>query len=363
MTQPHGFGKLIGHQRAVRLLRSLIANDRLPQTLLLHGPPGVGKTALAEALVAALLCPRAAEDPCGTCEDCRLLSHGSHPDSIVISRLPKKDDDRDAPADEEPGDDVDDGDRTLKKSIEIKQIRDFIRTVALAPRRSAWRVTRIEPAERMVFEAQNALLKTIEEPPRANVVILVSASPNRLLSTVRSRCFAIGLAPLVTADLAQQLVDRGFSSDEARQRAALGEGCPGRALSLEIEASLARRDAALAAITAVARRVPAEIARIPARGQEVKKWSVDEFADWLDLVSTLLRDAGRLAVGCDAASLIHADLGPALRPLSDALGATRAAALVAAIERLRVEQRVNANRPLATESLLAAIAGIGVRHS
>jgi DNA polymerase-3 subunit delta' len=190
-----------------------------PPALLLAGPAGSGKTTLALDLAAALLCTAAdpADRPCRACSACRRVAHGNHPD---LHRL--------APSG--PGRQIRIGQRDAP---EPGTARALVRELALAPMEGAWRVAVVEDAERMNQDAQNSLLKLLEEPQPATVLMLCASEEERLLPTVRSRCVRIRLGRVPPADIAGLLAGEGIA-DQARAAslAALADGRPGRALAL-----------------------------------------------------------------------------------------------------------------------------------
>lgn len=147
--------------------------QRLPHALLFTGPAGLGKRALAQALIGTRMCqePTAAGLACGACHGCRLYAAGTHPDVLVLA----------------PVDDA--------KVIAIDQVRALIDFLNLKPHSAATKFALIAPAEAMNKNAANALLKALEEPPPSGYLILVSAHPQALLPTVRSRCQRVDFRP------------------------------------------------------------------------------------------------------------------------------------------------------------------------
>lgn len=227
----------IQHQpRAVSILGRALAAQRVHHAYLFAGPEGVGKETTARVLAARLLCQNAGSDPnqgalfgaappderdaCGACDSCRLLERNNHPDYAVIDRGLHR---------LHP-------DPAIRKSkglfLGVEVIRHFlIEPSALKPTVSQRRVFVIRDAERMNEAAQNALLKTLEEPPGQTVLILVSSSAGRLLATIRSRCQQIPFVPLPRSFVAEQLQARsGISQDQATALAGLSDGQLGKAL-------------------------------------------------------------------------------------------------------------------------------------
>jgi len=346
------FDEIQGQTAAVELLQGVLRSGRVPHALLFHGPVGVGKATTATTFAAALICETGDEVACGSCASCALLVSGSHPDFLRVGRLTraeilKKETTRLTThiADAAEGD--------LGKQILVEQVRQVTKLVGLRPRQGRRRVFLIDPAERMNREAQNALLKTLEEPPDHSVLILVSDRPHVLLSTVRSRSFSVGFSALRTPELAGMLESRGVSRDDAIARAALAEGSLGQALALDLEERRERRRAIYDMLETLSSG-PTD--KLPAMAATLAGKDEPTLADGLDLLQALLRDAAR--AGLDAqGGLVHADLARGLAALSRRMGPGRAAELVCCVERLRGDLRFNTNRVLIAEALLAAVAG------
>ena len=170
------------------LERLLAGRERLPHALLVHGSAGIGKVEFAHALAASVLCesPRAGL-ACGTCASCHWFSQGNHPDYREIVPQAAADDDGEGEADGGKPD------KTKSLVIKVDQIRALADFVSLTTHRGGYRVLAIHPAEALHPAAANALLKTLEEPPPASLIVLVSDQPARLLATIRSRCRLLAL--------------------------------------------------------------------------------------------------------------------------------------------------------------------------
>ena len=328
------FDTILGHERALEVLTGLIERERMPHAMLFHGPEGIGKASIARLLGRALICRKRG---CASCEDCRLFDAGNHPDFIHIKLELRKDK------------------KEYRKQIVIEQVRQLSTLIGLAPRMGARRLILIDPADRMNLESQNALLKTLEEPPPRAVLILIAARPQVLVSTVRSRCFSLGFGPLRAEDLARLLESRGFDGREAMARAALAEGRPGKALELDLEAAKERRETFLDGLEQLAARRNIEL--LQSLGAALAGKDEPALQRNFELLSGLLRDAARAATGNGSEVLVHADLADRLARLGQTLGVERAAGLVASVDRLRDQLRFNLNRTLVAESVLAAVAG------
>ncbi|MFN2645528.1 MAG: DNA polymerase III subunit delta' [Burkholderiales bacterium] len=191
--------------------------ERLPHALLIHGPRGVGKLALAERFAQFLLCEHASlgARPCGQCDACRWYLAGNHPDfrrvePEALAKTPLAEPDAEEGA-EAPAR------RTKQPSlfITVDQVRGLADFLNLGSHRGALRIALLHPAEDLYQpNAANALLKSLEEPPAGAIFLLVSHRPARLLPTVRSRCVAVPV-PIPPADLALRwLSSRGVENAE-----------------------------------------------------------------------------------------------------------------------------------------------------
>jgi len=209
--------------------------------VLLQGRPGIGKLHLALAFGAALLC-EARHEPdtvaCGRCTACALLRAGTHPDLVVITPAalshlrPGPLADEEAGIDDASADAADEavgaarGGQRASREIRIDQIHAVSAGTAVTSHRGGVRVVVIVPAETLNGPAANALLKTLEEPPGDTVFLLVSASPDELLPTIRSRCLSLAVRqPARDAALAW-LHTRGVSPATAAMRLVEAGGAP-----------------------------------------------------------------------------------------------------------------------------------------
>ncbi len=204
-----GFAAVRGHERVCERLRTAAAAERLAHALLFAGPDGIGKRGVALALAAWQQCEHAGDDACGSCGSCRQIAVESHPDFQLIAVA------------------------SGKKEIGIERARHVKRFVQLQPMRGKVKIAVIDDAHMLTVAAQNALLKTLEEPPEHSLLILIANNPDALLPTVRSRCQRVQFAPLPAETVGEILIERaGLDATAAAELAALAEGSPGRALAL-----------------------------------------------------------------------------------------------------------------------------------
>ncbi len=211
-----------GRPRTLRQLRAAVDSGRVHHAYLFAGPPGVGKERAAVRFAQALNCD-ASPDGCGACESCRRIERGTHPD--VISLAP----------------DRAEGDGEASREIKVNQVRVLCGTLQLAPVQARHKVAILLSADRMNAAGQNALLKTLEEPPPQTTLVLVTDADDRLLPTIRSRCVRVPFGPLPVEVLAAKLAAEGMVPEEARLRASLARGSAEEARRFD-EAALHRRE-------------------------------------------------------------------------------------------------------------------------
>ncbi len=216
-----------GQATAIQLIERSLAARSMHHAWLFHGPDGVGKERSAFELARALLCQSQPWHGCGTCSACVRIGSRTHPDFQVL--VPE------AEAVERGWAGRSDFAATPSWDIRIEQIRKLQNSLSLRALESTFKVAILLTADAMNVPAQNALLKTLEEPSANTVLILVSAMPDRLLPTIRSRCIKAPFAPLQIDQVVLALRESmGPKHDEIElnRRAALSFGSVGYAVSL-----------------------------------------------------------------------------------------------------------------------------------
>jgi DNA polymerase-3 subunit delta' len=313
------FRSIVGHHRLLTLLSRAVARQTLPPSLLFAGPSGIGKRRVATTLASVINClaPQSTDlferDACGECAACRRIARGVHPDVIVL----------------EPGE---------MGSIKIEAVRDVVDRAGFRPFEGRRRVVVIDEADALVPAAQNAMLKTLEEPPPASIFLLVSSLPDALLPTIRSRCPRLRFGPLSPSEVAEVLMrDHQYSATDARAAAADADGSVGRALSAESADLTGARDDAARLLAATAKGTD-PIRRLEAVKDLTGKKGTsagerEQMAACLRALASLLRDLGILATHADRRMLANADLEGDLARLAPSFDHGRSVRAYAAVDR------------------------------
>ena len=212
------FSSIAGHKKQLESLQRALEKDRLHHAYLFLGPEGVGKRTVALSLAMAIQCQEKDWDFCGRCAGCVRIQGANHPDVRLVGPL------------------------AGKKEITIEQVRELQRDLNYRAFFGRKKIAIVDPASLMNFAGQNALLKTLEEPPKDSLLILVSTNTGGLLLTLLSRCLRLSFASLPTEIVASFLVaEKGIGQEEAKLLAAMSMGSPGRAASPDMEGFVQRR--------------------------------------------------------------------------------------------------------------------------
>jgi DNA polymerase-3 subunit delta' len=326
------FATLIGNERNKEILRRLLQRGRLAAPLIFAGPEGVGKRQFALTLAKAANCQRVAadtprryaEDSCDECAACRRIGAGAYGDVTEIKP---------------------DG-----AYIKIAQARTLAEEVYFRPREGRQRFFLIDEADRLREEAANALLKTLEEPPETSTIILLTARPDALLLTIRSRAQRLNFAPLAVAEMERYLAAnyRRPAPDTALLARITG-GRIGQATAIDISDYRRERRELLEIIELLA--AGDNRYRLLKAAEYLGKLEREGFERKLEMLTALLRDIFWLAAGGPPQSLVNLDVADRLELLAQRLSLRRLTAWAEKLDELRANLRLNINRQVATEAL------------
>lgn len=201
------FNNIIGHEEIIRHLQNAMKTGKVSHSYIFTGRPGSGKKLLATTYAMTLQCEAGGTEPCQKCDSCKKALGKNHPDIIMVNH-------------EKPG------------TISIDEIREqVIHDVAIKPYSSPHKVYIIPDAEMMTVQAQNALLKTIEEPPEYAVIMLLTSNADALLPTIQSRCVTINTKPISKEEIAGYLVSHlSMEREQAEIAAGFCQGNMGKAI-------------------------------------------------------------------------------------------------------------------------------------
>ncbi|HJB29672.1 MAG TPA: DNA polymerase III subunit delta' [Candidatus Blautia faecavium] len=201
-----GFNNIIGHEEIIRHIKNAIKTGKVSHSYIFTGEPGSGKKLLAATFAMTLQCEERGTEPCQKCDSCKKAIGKNHPDIIMVNH-------------EKPG------------TISIDEIRDqVINDVAIKPYCSPYKIYIVADAEMMTIQAQNALLKTIEEPPEYAVIMLLTSNADSLLPTIQSRCVRLDLKVVDDSLVKKYLMERLHVPDyQAEIDASFAQGSIGRA--------------------------------------------------------------------------------------------------------------------------------------
>jgi DNA polymerase III subunit delta' len=324
---------ILGHEWASQLLQRHIAAGEMRHAYLLCGPPGVGRKTLALRFAQALNClqPPSPGEPCGTCRLCILTWQMQQPDLSIVQP--------------EGG----------SSAVKVEQVRELQHALSLSPYESRFRVALLLDFEQANANAQNALLKTLEEAPERVILLLIAGTPESLLPTITSRCEILRLRPMPVERLALALQDRlKLPVEDARMLAHLSGGRFGYAVQLhENQDILEQRQAwleDLRTLLSATRRERFAYADSVAKGRDraaIKANISEMFQVWLSFWRDLL-----LVASGSTAPLVNLDLQPELHDLIADIDIPTARACAAGLEQALDRLDTNPNIQLLTEVLL-----------
>lgn len=319
------FQDIIGHETQIGALQRALEGDSLHHAQLFVGSEGIGKRSVALALAAAIQCENETRDACGECPNCLCLRDGNHPDVHWVEL------------------------RSGKKEIGIDQVRELQKQLVLTCLTGSRKVALIDPMAAMNVHAQNALLKTLEEPPNNCALILIANSVGGLLPTVLSRCVRLQFASLGIEQVAAIVEQsQGISKERAKLLATLSHGSLGKALGSEVEELLeGRRECLerLAGLSATDTRGVLNLA-------EEMGSDRDKSLKFLDWVKAWVRDLVVIQVGGAEATIYNQDLLGELRRKAAEQRVQDTASVLTEIDRAIGAIRRNYNRRLVLEGFI-----------
>ena len=319
------FQDIVGHQGQIELLRRAVDRDRLHHAYLFAGPDGAGKRTVATALAGAVQCSEGGADACGACPSCRCIDDRNHPDVHWLEQ------------------------RKGKRDITIEQVRELQRELVLHRFNGKKKIAIIDSLTLLNLHAQNALLKTLEEPPGDSLLLLIAGSTGGVLPTVLSRCLRLRFSPLTVEQAAAVVARRrDIPEDRALLLAAVSYGSLGKALAADETEGLDQRQECFRRLTALSSD---DVRGITALAEEMGG-DRDKALRFLDWVKGWLRDIMVLQVTGSTSGVYNRDVLEDLRSAAAERRLQQSTAALAEIDGVTRAIHRNYNRRMVLEGFI-----------
>lgn len=366
------FHQIVGQTAAKQQLTEAARNGRLPHALLLRGPAGAGKLALANALIQYVNCQQATEhDSCGRCSNCLRISKGVFPDlHFVMPILLRTEAGRSSLSEDyyatfrerffpNPYFSMEQWQQVLESenrqlAIGVADIRELKRKLSLRAFEGGYKAAILWNAEHIRSEAANAFLKLLEEPPEKTLLILTCSDVSQLLPTILSRCQQISLSRVSRADIEAYLLDKGIEAARAAEAAAISEGSVSQALACLDESQQLMHDRYAAWFRAV---YLGNYARIQEEIQPVTESSREFQKLFLAYAIKKIRDSLMFHAGVEELSLSTENDRSFHQNFAKVLDVEKAGNMVRLLDECRREVAGNANPQLAFSALSLRLYG------
>lgn len=318
--------EILGHGPIKEHFFNAVITGNISHAYILSGEAGMGRKSLANAFALALLCEKGQADPCRQCHACKQVMSGNHPDLIYVTH-------------EKPASiGVDDVRRQINDTIQVK------------PYSSAHKIYIVDEAEKMTVQAQNALLKTIEEPPAYAVILLLTTNAEAFLPTILSRCVQLKLKPLKDGEVKDYLVSRmGVEMSQAEIYTAFARGNLGKAIHLADSEDFRHLYGELLDLLKNLKK--SDISELLERIRTMKEDKLD-IHQCLDFMQMWYRDVLMYKTTKDINLLIFKDEFSTVNAMSTVSGYEGLERILTAIDKARIRLDANVNMELVMELLL-----------
>lgn len=348
------FKDILGHDREIDILKKALSNGRIAHSVLFVGPEGIGRCFTAISLAKSLNCTASTDstslikdfdagfknDFCGECQNCRDIDRSSYSDVFLLE--PREPDSKGGGVDHVAG------------TIKIDAVRDAQHRLSYRAVRGGKKVCIVDGAEKMNEEAQNAFLKTLEEPPPDSVIILITSDVTGLLPTILSRCQRINFRPLPKGVVAGIIKERlGLNEDAAILLSHLSGGSIGKVLNWDVESVFEQRKGM---VEMLLRLSLADTEGLFKTAEEISKG--ERPVESLEFLKMLYRDIAILKEGRED-MVVNSDLLPVLRQHAGRHTFSRLTSDFQMIHKAQTDIMPPryANKQLTVENLLMQLAG------
>ena len=318
--------QIAGNAQLLSELRQMKQKSHLPHALLLHGPEGCGKKLIAEWFAMLVLCEEPGAAPCGHCKSCRLVRSPAHPDVTAAEHSGKR------------------------GGFSVETVRQIRADAAILPNNGDMRIFMFCDADGMSVQAQNALLKSVEEPPAHACFVFTAQVPGVLLPTLLSRMTAKAVFPVTRSECIEALTRRGYPADDIQAAASRFDGNIGRCITYLEDSTVREATDRTAALTAaLADQNEYELLRLLTAAAAEK----EQLRKTLELLDIQIRDAALMTLNGDF-SFMGCDRDSAQR-LSVRLTPRRTSRLHGAIAGAFADLDGNVGAVLTVTALCAAL--------
>lgn len=323
------FSKIIGHEKIIEYFKNAITMDKVSHAYILNGADKSGKMMLAEAFAATLQCEKGGTSPCGECRSCKQAAGRNQPDIIYVTH-------------EKPN--------TLGVEDIRKQLNDDI---VLKPYSSRYKIYIVDEAEKMNVQAQNALLKTIEEPPAYAIILLLTTNADTFLPTILSRCVRLDLKAVADEKIRKFLMEEKQVPDyQADICVAFAQGNVGKAIQLA--GSEKFNEMKNSALQLIKRLKEIDLYEMTQAVKQITEYKL-EINDYFDLMMIWYRDVLLYKATADANRLIFQDEIYNIKKEASKSSYEGIERILAALEKAKQRLRANVNFELVMELLLLTI--------
>lgn len=323
------FKDVVGHKDIINYIRNAVREDKVSHAYILNGERGAGKKMLANLFATTLLCEKGGPDPCNECHSCRQAESGNHPDIIKVTH-------------EKPN------------SISVDDIREQVNnTIMIKPYQGPYKVYIIPQADMMTTQAQNALLKTIEEPPEYAVIMLLTENADTLLPTINSRCVMLKLRNIKDTLIKKYLMETMQVPDyKADMCTAFAQGNMGRAIMLANSEHFNEiRDEAVQLLKYINEMELSEIVQAVSRITAYKL----EINDYLDIIMIWYRDVLLYKATKDMDKVVFKDQIKYIKERAKRSSYEGIELIIESLEKAKARLKANVNFDLVMELLFLTI--------
>ena len=321
-----GFRDVIGHEHLIEHLQSAIAMGKVSHAYIFDGEKGSGKNFLADRFAAALQCSADGEKPCGTCTSCTQAEGRNHPDIIRITH-------------EKPN------------TISVDDIRQQLCSdVMIKPYKGPYKIYIVDEAEKLNVQAQNALLKTIEEPPAYAVIILLTTNSESFLPTILSRCVTLHLKPAKDSVVRRYLMEQVKIPDyQADICVAFAQGNIGKARRLALSEEFGQMKEHVIHLVKYIQEM--DISELIFGMHKITEFKTD-ISDYLDLLMVWYRDVLLYKATWNPSSIVFSDEIHTLRKMASKSSYEGIETILKALDKAKLRLAANVNFDLTMELLL-----------